>query len=306
MKLESARQLKEELLRGITGRLAVRGDGKTRSIAIGVAPAKPHHDYRIAVRPRTRQDLAGLRTYLDDRTAGEMEIRITGPIRAAGCSTLCVGASVSREKEPRRTGSLGFFARRNRDGVVGFVSNNHILAGEDAGLDGDIILHPGRADQRRAAPSGIAFLDGRYPRLKGGRGLPLDCAFACLIDHDAVTTAPHFGPPAVALTNIPVTKTGRSTAQTYGRVTAFYLDRCDVDYRRAGRIRFQGEIEIESRDEFPFACGGDSGSLILTEDGSPLALIHSVSAAGGYTHNSGLTFAHPIQSVLRALDVSFI
>jgi hypothetical protein len=306
MRLDSARQLKEELLRGITGRLALRGDGQARSIAIGVAAANPQNEYRIAVRPRTPRDLAGLRTYLDDRTAGEMEIRITGPVRAAGCSTLSVGASVSREQEPRRTGSLGFFARRNRDGVIGFVSNNHILAGEDAGLDGDVILHPGRADRRRATPSGIAFLDGRYPRLKGGRELSLDCAFARFIDGDAVATPPRLGAPAVALTNIPVTKTGRSTGQTHGRVTAFFLDRCDVDYRRAGTIRFQGQIEIESRDEFPFACGGDSGAMILTEDGSPLGLIHSVSAAGGYTHNSGLTFAHPIQSVLRALNVSFL
>lgn len=307
MRLEAARDLKQELLRGIAERLSARGESNSRSIAVGVAPARGQSEYRIAVRPRTSRDLAGLREYLDDRTAGEMEIRVTGRIRAAGsCSTLSAGASVSREELPRRTGTLGFFARHNRDGAVGFVSNNHILAGEDAGRDGDVILHPGRADRRRATPSEIALLDGRYPRLNGRGIVPLDCAFARLLDPESLAPPPRLGAPAVALSNIPVTKFGRSTGQTHGRVTAFYLDSCDVDYRRAGRIRYQGQIEIESCNEFPFASGGDSGALILTEDGAPLALIHSVSAAGGYSNNSGLTFAHPIQPVLNALDVSFL
>ncbi len=306
MRLDIARELKQELLAGITERLRVRGDAPETSLALGIAPAKRREDYRIAVRPRSARDLAGLREYIDDRTRGEMEIRVTGPIRAAESSTLCMGASVSRDLEPRRTGSLGFFARRNSDGAIGFVSNNHILAGEDVGNDGDVILHPGRADCRQFTPAHVALLDGDYPRLKESRGITIDCAFARLVDADHAQLQRSLGPSVPALSDLPVWKIGRSTGKTHGRVSAFALDRCSVQYRRLGRIDLQGQIEVESLDAFQFARGGDSGSLILTEDCEPLALIHSVSAAGGRNNNSGLTFAHPIQSVLDALDVSFL
>lgn len=212
---------------------------------------------------------------------------------------------MSRAEGRRRTGSLGFFARRNRDGALGLVSNNHILAAEDAGRDGDVILHPGRADRRRATPAEIAYLDGDYPRLRGGRGPAVDCAFARLINEEAARQQPPLGEPTIALSDLPVTKVGRSTSATHGRVSAFSLDRCRVDYF-LGDVEFQGQIEIESLNDFAFASAGDSGSLILTEKGEPLGLLHSVSAAGGRTNNSGLTFANPIQSVLAALDVSLL
>jgi hypothetical protein len=303
MKLESAHQLKEELLLGIAERVRVRGDKSVSPIAIGIAPPARRGEFRIAVRPRSARDLAGIREYIDDRTAGEMEIRVTGAIQAAGTAALCMGASISRTERQCRTGSLGFFALRNRDGAVGFVSNNHILAAEDAGRDGDLIVHPGKADRRCADPAGIARLDGDYPRLRGD-AFSVDCAFAQLIDERNLQ--PQFlGEPTVAMSNLAVTKNGRSTGQTHGRVSAFSLDRCRVDYE-FGSTEFQGQIEIESVIELPFASGGDSGSLILTEEGHPVGLLHSVSAAGGRTNNSGLTFANPIQSVLDALDVSFL
>ena len=305
MNLESAQRLKQDLLAGIEKLVVRRGDGTLPPVALGIAPPTKGREFRIAVRPRFRRDLAGLREYLDDQTLGEMEVRYTGRIRAAGCTGLCPGASIGRADGRRRTGSLGFFARRNRDGALGIVSNNHILAAQDAGCDGDVILHPGRADRRRATPTIVALLDGDYPRLCGAGASNVDCAFACLVDENAAPPIPAMGAPALALSDLPVRKNGRSTHETHGRVSAFSLDRCRVDYSAAGPVEFQGQIEIESLDEFPFAMGGDSGSLILTEEGAPLGLLHSVSAAGGRTNNSGLTFANPIRSVLDALDVSF-
>ncbi len=304
MKLESAYHLKEELLLGIAERARVRGNKALPAIALGIAPPTRKREFRIAVRPRSRRDLAGLHEYIDDRTAGEMEIRVTGAIlAAAGAVALGLGASISRAEGRCRTGSLGFFARRNGDGSLGFVSNNHILAAEDAGRDGDLIVFPGKADRHLADPTGIARLDGNYPRLQVG-GARVDCAFALFFDETDVMQ-PSFGKPVVAMSNLAVTKNGRSTGQTHGCVSAFSLDRCRVDYA-FGFTTFQGQIEIESLDARPFASGGDSGSLILTEDGHPVGLLHSVSAAGGRINNSGLTFANPIQPVLDALDVSFL
>jgi hypothetical protein len=305
MELESARQLKEELLAGIALRVQSRGDGSDPSIAVGIAPPLRKGQFRIAIRPRFPRDLVGLRDYIDDLTAGEFDVRVTGVIRAAGSPTLDMGASISRAEKPCRTGSVGFFARRNHDGAIGFVSNNHILAAEDAGQEGDLIIHPGRGDrsQGQSSRAGVASLDGNYPRLLG-KGVGVDCAFARLLDEDNVAAAP-FGEPAVAMSDLAVTKRGWSTHETHGRVSAFSLDRCLVDYARS-RIEFQGQIEIESVDRHPFATGGDSGSLVLTEEGCPVGLLHSVSGAGGRTHNSGLTFANPILSILHALDVSFL
>src|ERR1043166_3745896 len=96
MNLEIAQQLKQELLVGIEKLLVVRGGGTVPSIAVGIAPPRKGREFRIAVRPRFRRDLAGIREYLDDRTFGEMEVRYTGAIRAAGCSGLTLGASISR------------------------------------------------------------------------------------------------------------------------------------------------------------------------------------------------------------------
>ena len=118
MKLESAHQLKEELLLGIAERVRVRGDKSVPPIAIGIAPPARRGEFRIAVRPRSARNLAGLSEYIDDRTAGEMEVRVTGAIQAAGTALLSIGASISRAEKQCRAGSLGFFALRNRDGSV--------------------------------------------------------------------------------------------------------------------------------------------------------------------------------------------
>lgn len=53
------------------------------------------------------------------------------------------------------TGSIGCFVRRN--GTPGFISNNHVLAGENSGMVGDHILQPGTlASRARPAAAGSA------------------------------------------------------------------------------------------------------------------------------------------------------
>lgn len=303
MKLSAAEDLKTELLLGLPPRLHPRRGGESPSIAIGIAPTSVTGDYRIAVRPRFARDLAGVREYLDDVTLGELDIRVTGSIVPAGTS-VPLGASISRAAGGR-TGSLGFFARRNRDGVIGFVSNNHILAAEDGGKDGDEIVHPGRADRRRALPRAIGHLDGTYPRLKIPRDVPVDCAFAVLVE--GIECDPHepLRPHTrMAIGDLAVTKVGRSTGRTHGRITAFALDRCRVDYR-FGEVVFRSQIEIDSVSREPFSNPGDSGSLIVDEDRAPVGLLYSCSAAGG-KFNCGLTYANPVGAVLDALGISIL
>jgi hypothetical protein len=300
MKLSVAEGLKEEVLSALSLRLGKRGDGEERWVAVGIAPGTASN-YRIAVRPRFTTDLVDIRDYLEDATGGEIDIRVTGPITPAGCCVVTHGASVSRAAGGR-TGSIGFFARRSSDGVIGFVSNNHILAAEDAGKEGDEIIHPGRADKKRGTPRVIGYLDGAYPSLRSPGPTPVDCAFARLVG--VTLDAEPLGDPVRASGDLAVYKVGRSTGRTEGRVTAFALDRCRVDYA-SGPVTFRGQIEIESTNQKPFSSSGDSGSLILTDDRQPLGLLCSCSAAGG-TFNSGLTYANPISAIMETLGVAFL
>lgn len=65
-----------------------------------------------------------------------------------------------------------------------------------------------------------------------------------------------------------VAKIGRTTGLTRGRVTAFELDNVVVGFD-VGNLRFDNQIEIESAGELLFSDGGDSGSLIVDENGIP-------------------------------------
>ena len=72
-----------------------------------------------------------------------------------------------------------------------------------------------------------------------------------------------------------------------------------VSYGTAGTAVFQNQIIIQSLTATPFSAGGDSGSLIVTDETKqPVALLF----AGSATH----TIANPIQAVLAALGVSIV
>jgi hypothetical protein len=305
MQLNDALGLKNELLKVLPVLLQQRG-APSPVIAVGVAPAAHGDEYRIAIRPRFPSDLHPAAALIQSRTGGDVDIRVTGPITPSS-RRLTIGASTSHHLLGC-TGTIGFFARRIAGGELGFVSNNHVIAAEDRGENGDVILHPGLAD-RGAEPDDVAArLAGDYPRLHGNGSRMVDCAFAILengidIDDDSLWGAATLNAspidPAEARQ---VWKIGRSTGRTRGRVTAFAVDDVIVDYR-VGPVRFTNQIEIESIDEKPFSTGGDSGALICTDEQRPVGLLYAGSAAGGTT-NSGLTYANPITAVLRELHIT--
>ena len=102
-----------------------------------------------------------------------------------------------------------------------------------------------------------------------------------------------------------VCKIGRTTRTTYGRISAFELDRVVVNYER-WPIRFNGQIEIESTDGKPFSRGGDSGSLVFTRStNQPLGLLFASSLLGG-ADKAGLAYANPIDQVVAELGVTFL
>jgi hypothetical protein len=101
---------------------------------------------------------------------------------------------------------------------------------------------------------------------------------------------------------VQVKKTGRTTARTNGRITAFDLDNVVVEYDM-GNVSFDAQIEIEGVGNAPFSQGGDSGSLIVSTSNKAVALLFAGGDSGG-SNGLGLTYGNPIGTVLSALDVS--
>ena len=101
-----------------------------------------------------------------------------------------------------------------------------------------------------------------------------------------------------------VSKVGRTTEVTHGRVTAFELDNIVVAYD-LGNLRLDNQIEIEGSGTGPFSQGGDSGSLIVDADCQAVALLFAGGDQGG-TNGQGLTFANPIRAVFDALKIDLL
>jgi len=215
-----------------------------------------------------------------------------------------IGASIGHYTSS--AGTIGFFARRNTDGALGLVSNNHVIAAQDCGQENDEILHPAPADRGSSPNDIVAYLAGDYPRLQDQT---VDCAFARLAhgtDCDAMTLSTKErlrNTIAIAEKYLQVEKIGRTTGRTAGRITAIDLDFFDVQYS-FGYVPFFDQIEIEAVSESPFYRTGDSGALVFTRDCEPLALLFLGTRAGG-AFNCGRGYAHPIANVLRSLDITF-
>lgn len=309
MELRTALSVKEELSEIFATRTT------PRQFALGVA-VQTSSQFAIAVRaPSAEQlrddDLAMIRS----RSAGEVSVQFTGaitPLTAsdaiAASSPVRIGASVAHRR--CTAGTLGFFARRKEDGAIGFVSNNHVIALEDRGAEGDDILHPAPRDGGQHPRDVIGHLDGNYPRL--GLSHPsVDCAFARLasgkdFDPLSLEEGQRLSPGTAILEESPaVGKIGRTTGMTIGRISAFDLDGVSIDYS-FGTVRFNGQIEVESAGERPFTRGGDSGSLVFSRQGNhPVGMVFAASAIGGFG-NAGLSYMHPIDAVLDALGVTFL
>lgn len=307
MKFDSVLELKDEILSRLPGMTGVRG-GTPPPIGIGVAPSDVDGEYRLAVRPRFESDLTETAlSYLRRTSADELDLRFTGLIAPMG-RCLTVGASTAHRRG--RAGTLGFFARRNSDGALGFVSANHVIAAQDEGVEGDEIIHPAPVDGGSDSADCVALLAGDYPRLNTRGPRTVDCAFARIVDGVEVETSAIGGGERLVAEYVPpvrrleVSKVGRTTGRTFGRISAFALDDFAINYS-FGEVRFKNQIEIESLNASPFSRPGDSGAAVFTSGRQPLGLVCARSAAGG-TSNSGLTFANPIGVVLDALGVTLV
>ena len=195
------------------------------------------------------------------------------------------------------SGTLGALVS---DGSALYIlSNNHVLARSGTGLDGEDISQPGMidnncqvaelvADLSVAAPLGSSNVDAALALLRPG-AMNADGEIMDIGTPSATTVAPAVG--------LSVAKSGRTTGHTIASVAAINTS-VQVQYQqgcgsgRKFRVTYTNQVVVSSNT---FSAGGDSGSLIVTNDGNhnPVALL--------FAGSSTTTIANPIGEVLLRL-----
>jgi len=185
------------------------------------------------------------------------------------------------------------------------LSNNHVLANSNNGSIGDPILQPGPYDGGTAADQ-IGTLAAFQTIVMGGANNTMDAAIARVNGADLLGVTPTYayGAPgtsvANATLNLAVQKFGRTTGHTTGTVaeTNVTVSVCYVPrgfFGCAEAATFTGQIGISPGT---FSAGGDSGSLIVTNNSSKNLV--GLLFAGSSTR----TLANPIGPVLTRFGVS--
>lgn len=255
-----------------------------------------------------------------EEARGEVDVQFIGSVvKFAGVTQpayyqqrrrpLRIGSSISDVHSAfDSAGTLGcFVSRRQAPHYLGLLTNNHVIAGENATSLGSAIVQPGTLDGGAAADL-IGEL-GKVVRLRKSGINHVDAAVADL--HEGI----EFNSVAIGnlgdlsglgdVTSLPgnaaVYKVGRTTGQRKGRITAFDVDNVLVEYDM-GDLRFDMQIEIEGTGNRSFSDSGDSGSLIVDEDLRAIGLLFAGGDEGG-GNGKGLTYANPIGVVLDSLQV---
>jgi hypothetical protein len=311
--------------------------GIHRAVALGVAQSG--REYKLAVRLQRQQFWdSELLEAIRKIARNEVDVRMIGkvvkraprtaimtarkslkalaaatgrPWYQANARPLLIGVSVGHYAIT--AGTLGAFVRRGASTCI--LSNNHVLANEDRGKKGDTILQRAKYDGGSRPKDKVAKLL-TWLRFSATEPNFIDAALAAVDAAVQIDPARLRGIVAGAdrrlngLASAPldigdrVFKVGRTTGATAGRVTAFDMDNVVVGFDE-GNLRFDNQIEIEGVGNRSFSDGGDSGSLILNSKMEAMALLFAGSEQGG-ANGQGLTYACPIERVLRDLKATLI
>ncbi len=193
-------------------------------------------------------------------------------------------------------GTFGGIAIDNLTGRIVGLSNNHVWLGarwgEQEGYARNPVLQPGVYDHGRFPEDCIGYTSRAVP-VELGRENLVD---ACLCEPIEEVSAEILGVSAVPRTVEPtvgldVVKSGRTTGVTYGTVTV--VD-ATVDVRGWGTARFTNQVMVEPA----MMKGGDSGSLILAEDGGIAGL--------GFAGSDKVSVFTPASTVQRLLNIRIL
>jgi len=328
MNLDSVRGLKaalsEHILTGLAESVRTRSAFGTSARALGVRPGAPRSlvlgvsvrngkDFALAVRVQHRAMEDSPEVELIKKQAkGEIDLRYIGAVRKRTAPwyqkrqrPLLIGCSVGHFNIT--AGTLGAFVTPRGGGSVAILSNNHVLANENDAKKGDAILQQAKDDGGKRPADVVGMLD-TFVKLKHSGINRVDCAMAPLkegIDRNLSKLKGLGVLKGVGNVSVDegqrVSKLGRTTGLTHGRVTAIELDNVVIEYDN-GDCRFDNQIEIEGDGSKAFCDGGDSGSLIVGADMLAVGLLFAGSDQGG-ANGQGLTYGNPIHAVLDALKV---
>ncbi|MCB1908199.1 MAG: hypothetical protein KDH15_12585 [Rhodocyclaceae bacterium] len=214
------------------------------------------------------------------------------------------------------------------DGAESFVlSNNHVLALENAATIGDKVIQPGLLDENGDAnscsaagtdysPYVVGELSNYVPLAFGGINT-VDAAIAridpcdgagCIDPQGRILDIGGLSDDTVDFTNLQdlvglaVQKSGRTTGLTTGSIAAVGVS-VTVTYD-FGSATFEDQILVGG-DKGAFIKAGDSGSLLATQPAGAGALPQAVGLlfAGSV---SGVAIANRIDKVLAAFDVGMV
>jgi hypothetical protein len=201
------------------------------------------------------------------------------------------------------SGTLGSLVTAG--GVQYILSNNHVLARQDQAALGEDISQPGLIDSN-CQPATIVADFTRAVQL----GNNVDCAIAAVRSGQMNSTGniQGIGIPSSVIKaptlGLAVIKSGRTTGTTTGTIGSINTS-VNVQYQiRCGQgkkyvISYTNQVLINSGS---FSAGGDSGSLILSNNNTscrqPVALL--------FAGSSSTTIGNPIGEVASKLGVSFV
>lgn len=194
-------------------------------------------------------------------------------------------------------------------GNVFALSNNHVYANSNDATNGDNVLQPGPIDGGQDPADAIGTLYDFEPIKFDGSDNIMDAAIAVSTTGALGHATPggvedSYGAPGTTIATASIGQTvqkyGRTTGWTHGTVSERNVT-VDVCYATAGPFRckklarFVKQIAIT---DGAFSDGGDSGSLIVTDNElkNPVGLLF----AGSTTH----TIANPIGPVLDRFSVT--
>jgi hypothetical protein len=188
------------------------------------------------------------------------------------------------------------------DGTAQYIlSNNHVMARSDQAAAGEDISQPGLIDSNCQISTVVADFTGASPL-----GSNVDAAVAELRpgQMDSSGFIEDIGVPSSTIVNptvnLSVAKSGRTTGFTTGSITSINTS-VNVQYQKncgSGKkftVSYTNQIVIGGGG---FSAGGDSGSLIVTNNAShnPVGLL--------YAGSSSTTIANPIGEVLTKLGTA--
>ena len=183
-------------------------------------------------------------------------------------------------------------------GETFILSNNHVLANENRGVEGDPILQPGRFDGGKTDRDVIGRLD-TFVAVDPEEPNLVDSALAAPFEPRDVS------PDILGIGRLrgtkdadleeKVMKSGRTTRKTNGTVVDVSAT-LRVGYA-TGSYLFTDQVIIKG-ERGAFSAGGDSGSAIVSYDGKAIGLL--------FAGSPFFTIANKMSNVEKALDVKVI